>query len=73
MFAPCPTTAKVTVIDFTVTMAGLEDQLLGKLIRKEKSELESQRQNLLAEVGGMPELGGAEGPGCSLAHCATFL
>lgn len=42
--------AKVTLIDFTVTMVGLEDQLLGKLIGKEKGELEEQRQSLIEEV-----------------------
>jgi len=42
--------AKVTVIDFTVTLSGLEDQLLGKLILKERNELEEQRKALLVEV-----------------------
>ena len=42
--------ANVTIIDFTVTMKGLEDQLLGKVIAKEKSELQEQRQALMEEV-----------------------
>lgn len=32
--------AKVTIVDFTVTQAGLEDQLLGKLILKVRTNID---------------------------------
>ena len=42
--------ARCAIIDFTVTMKGLEDQLLGRVIRMEKSDLETERVALCEDV-----------------------
>jgi len=42
--------AKTVVIDFTVTMKGLEEQLLAVVINKEKAELEETLNNLMNEI-----------------------
>ncbi|XP_012666455.1 dynein heavy chain 6, axonemal [Otolemur garnettii] len=41
---------KVTIINFTVTKSGLEDQLLSDVVRLEKPELEEQRVKLIVRI-----------------------
>jgi len=48
--------AKTTIIDFTVTQKGLEQQLLGRLISKEQKALEEQLTQLNEEVTGSTKL-----------------
>lgn len=42
--------AKTTIIDFTVTQSGLEQQLLGRVLSKEQKSLEEQLTALLEDV-----------------------
>ena len=43
---------KVTVINFTVTQAGLEDQLLEHVVRKERPDVERRKTALLISMAG---------------------
>jgi len=42
--------AQTTIIDFTVTIGGLEDQLLSIVVLQERPDLEEQRQTLVKEI-----------------------
>ncbi|XP_041935143.1 dynein heavy chain 6, axonemal [Alosa sapidissima] len=41
---------KVTIINFTVTKSGLEDQLLSDVVRLERPDLEKQRNQLIVRI-----------------------
>jgi len=41
---------KVTIINFTVTLEGLEDQLLGLVVREERPDLEKAKNNLVVSL-----------------------
>ncbi|KAK3932091.1 Dynein heavy chain 6, axonemal [Frankliniella fusca] len=41
---------QVTLVNFTVTLSGLEDQLLAEVVRLERPDLESQRTDLITRI-----------------------
>ena len=47
--------ARCAIIDFTVTRQGLEDQLLGRVIKMEKADLERERVKLAEDVMDMKQ------------------
>lgn len=42
---------QVTIINFTVTMTGLEDQLLVDVVKNERPDLEAKKDELVSTVG----------------------
>ena len=48
--------AQLTVINFTVTMTGLEQQLLGRVLGKERAELQEQKMKLVEDVNANKKL-----------------
>lgn len=43
---------KVTLLNFTITLDGLADQLLGVVVAKERPDLEQQKNELVVQVDG---------------------
>jgi len=43
---------KVVLVNFTITLGGLEDQLLGITVERERRELEEERQKLIVSNAG---------------------
>ena len=41
---------KVTIVNFTVTMVGLEDQLLGDIVKKERPDVEERKVKLMLSM-----------------------
>lgn len=41
---------KVTIVNFTVTMPGLEDQLLGAVVKKERPDVEERKVRLMLQM-----------------------
>ena len=52
---------KVSLINFTVTMQGLEEQLLGDVVRKEEPKIEERQNKLIKDISeGQKELNSSE-------------
>lgn len=41
---------KVTLINFTVTFEGLEEQMLGDVVKKERPDVEEQRDKIVIQM-----------------------
>jgi hypothetical protein len=47
---PPETTAKITMVNFSISEAGLIDQLLGIVVARERPELEEERSQIILQV-----------------------
>ena len=47
---PPETTAKITMVNFSISEAGLVDQLLGIVVARERPELEEERSQIILQV-----------------------